>query len=234
LLEVAERKFLKRGVLVAIEGIDGAGKSTQSKNLTDRLNELGYPVTCFHEPTDGEWGKKIRSLAENGRDIVKPMEELQYFYRDRLEDVRDNIKPSLKKKNVVVMDRYYLSSVAYQGARGLDPDYIEKVNRDIAPEPDITIILDIAPEVALHRIMHSRNSKPNYFERKGYLKKVRLIFLEHFNGRPNIRIIDGDDNRSAGQIANEIWSIVEPVLIYVEEKHSSRHDQQRGTEQRGC
>ncbi|WXG43317.1 MAG: dTMP kinase [Promethearchaeati archaeon SRVP18_Atabeyarchaeia-1] len=226
MLEAPGRRLLRRGVLVALEGIDGAGKTTQSKRLRDRLDELGFLSSFFHEPTDGEWGKKIRNLAKKGRDKIKPMEELDFFLRDRIEDVRDNIKPALEKKSVVVMDRYYFSNVAYQGALGLDPDYVERVNRDIAPEADITLILDISPEVALRRIVHSRNSEPNHFERRDYLEKVRRIFLGHFSGRQNVRVINGDDKRSPGEIADEIWSIVDPVLQHLEEKGASQTEHQ--------
>jgi len=216
LLEVVERKRLRRGILIAIEGIDRAGKTTQSIILLDKLSKSGYPVVRFHEPTDGIWGKRIKDLAQNGRHEINAETELAFFYSDRLEDVKDNIEPSLKDKKIVIMDRYYFSSVAYQGARGLAPDYVEKKNEDIAPKPDILIVLDLVPEVALNRIRHKRNAMPNHFERKKYLDRVRQIFLKQFSGRPNVRIIDGDDTRSISVVAREIWEIVEPIMRDVE------------------
>lgn len=217
MLEVTERKRLKHGFLIAIEGIDGAGKTTQSVILEKRLKEEGYPVVRLHEPTDGIWGQKIKELAQNGRQKVSPEDELKYFYLDRLEDVEKNIKPALREKKIVIMDRYYFSSVAYQGARGLDPDLIEKENEKIAPVPEITIILDIEPEVALRRIMHKRNMTPNHFERKKYLERVREIFLKQFSNRPNVVIIDGDDSRSIETVASDIWKIVKPLIDQIEE-----------------
>lgn len=217
LLEVVARKQLRRGVLIAIEGIDGAGKTTQSKILLQKLIEKGYPVVGLHEPTEGTWGKRIKELAKNGRYHIKPETESEYFYRDRQEDVENNIKPSLQKKRIVIMDRYYFSNVAYQSARGLNPDNIERKNIKIAPIPDITIILDLDSEVALRRIRHKRNMNPNYFERKKYLDRVRQFFLKQFSNRPNVRKIDGNDTRSIQTVATEIWKIVEPIIRKVEE-----------------
>lgn len=218
MLEEIELKKLKHGVLIAIEGIDGAGKTTQAKILLDTLTKKGYDVVCFHEPTNGKWGKKIKKLAMNGRHRIKPETELEFFYLDRLEDVKKNIRPALREKKVVIMDRYYFSNVAYQGAKGLDPNLIEEKNKAIAPIPDVTIILDLEPEVALKRIMYKRNEVPNYFERKKYLERVRQIFLKHFGNRPNVKVIDGDDTRPIQVIASDVWKIVEVIIKEAEEK----------------
>jgi len=212
LLETVQRKFLKRGVLIAIEGIDGAGKTTQSKLLLEKFANSGYSAVCLHEPTDGKWGTKIRELAMNGRHKTSPETESDFFYLDRLEDVERNILPSLHEKKIVIMDRYYFSNIAYQGARGLNPNHIERKNVKIAPTPDITIILDIDPEVALKRIRLERKVTPNHFERKKYLGKVRQIFLKQFSARPSVIIIDGNDSRSKSKIASEIWNTIEPML----------------------
>lgn len=217
MLEVIERKRLKHGVLITIEGIDGSGKTTQTKILLDTLTKKGYDVVRFHEPTNGKWGRKIRELATNGRHKVKPEIELEFFCLDRLEDIEKNIHPALQEKKIVIMDRYYFSSVAYQGARGLDPNLIEKQNEAIAPIPDMTIILDLDPEVALRRIKYKRNEAPNYFERKKYLEHVRRIFLERFSNRPYVKIINGNDERSIQKIASDIWNIVEPIIKEAEE-----------------
>lgn len=216
MLEVMGRKRLKKGVLIAIEGIDGAGKTTQSKILQQKLNAKGYPTVGLHEPTEGKWGQRIKELAQNGRHKTKPETELNLFFLDRIEDVAKNIAPSLQKKRIVIMDRYYFSSVAYQGVRGIEPDYIENKNEIVAPVPDITIILDLDAEVALKRIRHKRNVTPNHFERKRYLERVRQLFLKQFSGRPNVRIINGDDTRSIQRVASDIWKIVEPIIKEVE------------------
>jgi dTMP kinase len=210
--EIEAKAILKKGFLITIEGIDGAGKTTQTRMLHHKLCNKGYPAVSFHEPTNGKWGEKIKDLAKNGRHEISKEDEMNLFYQDRLEDVKDNINPSLKKKNVVIMDRYYFSNIAYQGVRGVNPDHIEKENEKIAPKPDILIILDITPEVALKRIREKRNNIPNHFERLEHLQKIREIFLKRFGERDYVKIVNGNDMRSEIAISDEIWRIVEPLL----------------------
>jgi dTMP kinase len=217
LLESVEKKQLLRGFLIAIEGIDGAGKTTQANLLAQELRKNGYPVVSLHEPTNGKWGQRIKDLANNGRHKTSPEDEMDLFYRDRLEDVKNNIGPALDEKKVVVMDRYYFSNVAYQSERGLDPDLIEKKNELMAPIPDVTIIIDIEPEVSLGRILHKRNGTPNHFEKKNRLESVRKEFLRLGN-HTNIYILDGDDNRSIQAVFEDIWKIVETKLSKIESK----------------
>jgi dTMP kinase len=100
--------------------------------------------------------------------------------------VENRILPAMKDGKDMVMDRYYYSTIAYQGARGMDIEEIRKMN-DFAPVPDIAIILDIDPETAVERI--NRRGKGNYFERIDYLRKVRKIFLS-MEDYPEVRIID--------------------------------------------
>ena len=206
------KKVLKRGILIAIEGIDGAGKTTQTSLLANKLKEQGYSVVSLHEPTDGKWGQKIREIAKSGRHTITPEEELDFFYQDRKEDVKCNINPALKEKQIVLMDRYYFSSVAYQGARGLDTEKIEKMNEEIAPKPDILLILDVKPSVSLQRIRRNRDDGPNEFEKIKHLEKSRAIFLDQFSERSYSKIIDGNGRRSADEIARNIWSTVEPTI----------------------
>lgn len=166
----------------------------------------------LHEPTDGKWGRKIAELAKYGRYKIEAKTEFEFFHFDRIEDVKKNIKPSLKKKKIVIMDRYYLSSVAYQGARNLDPKFIEEKSEEIAPRPNVAIILDLPAETALSRIRKKRNSEPNHFERAKYLEKVRSLFLMIYKTRPYVKIIKGDDTSSIDDIASEIWRIIEPIV----------------------
>jgi len=165
-----------RGVLIAFEGIDGAGKTSQAKLLCEALTGDGYKVLYLREPTDGPYGSRIRSLAQEGRDEISPMQEFRLFLDDRRQDVAENIKPALEKGCVVVIDRYFYSSIAYQGALGLDPEFINRENRKIAPCPDLVIYLSIPAEVAPARIEKSRGDSSNLFERLDYLKKVKSLF----------------------------------------------------------
>ena len=114
---------MNRGRLIAFEGIDGSGKSTQLVALEAALRADGRDVVSTREPTDGSWGRRIRAMARSGA-RVEAAEELRWFVEDRREHVASLIRPALAAGRVVLTDRYYLSTVAYQGARGLDPQQL--------------------------------------------------------------------------------------------------------------
>jgi dTMP kinase len=221
---VSKEKCLSKGILVAIEGIDGAGKTTQAKLLVEKLESKGYPVISLHEPTNSVWGQKIRELARSNRDKMSAEEELNLFVQDRIEDVEKNINPALEANKVVVMDRYYFSSIAYQGARGLDLEDIEQRNKKIAPVPDLLIILDVKPSVSLQRIHNNRADGPNEFEKDIHLEKSRKIFNQ-FANREYTRIIDGDGIRSPLNISEDIWCAVETVLLCQKSNNENKNTQ---------
>ena len=127
----------RRGWLIVFEGIDGTGKSTQCKEMEVYLNKIGTPVARFREPTDGIWGQKIRKILTVGRGDVTREEELSWFIEDRREDVKNNIVPALSLNKVVLLDRYYYSTAAYQGALGLAPESILRENEIFAPKSPI-------------------------------------------------------------------------------------------------
>lgn len=167
---------LPQGLFLVFEGLDGAGKTTQVRLLRDHLQQAGYEVVCLKEPTDGPWGQKIRRLAQHGRHAVTPETELAWFLEDRRQDVEHNIRPALRRGQVVVLDRYYFSTMAYQGARGGDPNAIRALNEAFAPLPDLLFILDISPTQGLQRI-HA-NREPDDFERLDYLERVAALFAD--------------------------------------------------------
>src|SRR6266550_1777 len=107
------------GFLLVLEGIDGAGKSTLLHKLAEYCAGRGLAVVVSKEPTDGPWGRKLRESAQSGRLSLE--EELELFLKDRAEHVKGLILPALSEGKVVLLDRYYLSTAAYQGARGADP-----------------------------------------------------------------------------------------------------------------
>ena len=170
---------LHSGLLVALEGIDGAGKSTQARRLRQALAQRGFDVVIFKEPGDSDHGREIRNLLVEGRKI-SPEEEARLFLEDRRIDVRDNIKPALTAGSIVIMDRYYFSSMAYQGALGLDPQEIRAANELFAPRPHLTVILDVASVLGVERIRCGRGSQ-DCFEAADYLTKVRQLFLSFCN-----------------------------------------------------
>jgi dTMP kinase len=178
----------KKGCLVSIEGIDGAGKSTQIRRLGEWLRESGVDALILREPTDGAYGRQIRQHAA-AHEPVSPEEEMRLFMLDRREDVRQNILPALAAGKLVVMDRYYQSNMAYQGARGLDPWKIQAENEQFSPVPDLVIVLDIDPALGLARITNSRKTALDSFEKEDYLRRVREIFLA-IGRQPNGITID--------------------------------------------
>ena len=178
--------ILPRGLLIAIEGIDGAGKTTQAEAVAARLRQVNLEVVVTHEPTRGPWGQRLRASATTGR--LSPEDELHAFLEDRKEHVRDLIGPALAAGKVVIVDRYYFSSAAYQGARGMDPQQILDLNQVFAPVPDLLVLLQVEPRIALQRIRR-RDDRENLFEREEDLQKVHGKFCEMaFNF---LQIIDG-------------------------------------------
>ena len=180
---------MNRGLLIVFEGIDGTGKSTQCGKLAELLDEKEIANISLAEPTRGKWGMKIRQLLTEGRNGVSPEEELAWFINDRKEDVELNINPALKEGKVVLMDRYYFSTAAYQGALGFDPQEIRENNERFAPVPDRVLIFHNSPEKSLERIESSREGK-SAFEKRDYLIDVQNIF-KSFTG-PTIRFVSSD------------------------------------------
>ena len=179
------------GILIAFEGIDGTGKSTQCRMLSELLTKNKILNIVFAEPTKGKWGMKIRKLLSEGRKGISPEEELKLFINDRKEDVEINIQPALNAGKVVLMDRYYFSTAAYQGALGFDPQKIKADNENFAPPPDRVLIFHNSPEKSLERIESAREEK-SAFERSDYLMNVQKIFKSFTGSR--IRFISSDSN----------------------------------------
>jgi dTMP kinase len=160
------------GLLLAMEGIDGAGKTTQVRALEALLREAALPHLATKEPTGGPWGRKIRESARTGR--MSREDELEAFLQDRREHVTQVLQPALEEGKVVLVDRYYFSTVAYQGARGLDPKDLLARNA-FAPEPDLLIVLDLPPELGLRRV-RERGDVADEFEKQDELARARAIF----------------------------------------------------------
>lgn len=166
-------KALPRGVLVAFEGIDGSGKSTQATLLSDWATQHGLDAVRTREPTNGPWGMKVRESKVSGR--LSPEEELQCFLEDRREHVTTLIAPALARGAIVIIDRYYYSTAAYQGARGHDPLALIAKNREFAPKPDVVFLMDFDPKLGVDRI-NARGAQDT-FESLPQLTKSREIFL---------------------------------------------------------
>jgi len=200
---------MRHGLLIVIEGIDGTGKSTQARRLGAWLAGRGCEVLLSREPTDGQWGAKLRASAATGR--LSAADELAYFLNDRREHVATKIAPALAAGQVVILDRYYFSTMAYQGARGFDPAHIRQLNEEFAPVPDLLLILDLDLDTALARI-GARGDTANEFEQRASLERCRAIFLT-LQHEPFARVIDS--NGTLDEVAARIRLAVQAAVPQV-------------------
>ena len=171
-----------KGILIAFEGIDGAGKSTQIRMLASYLEAQGYTVCVTAEPTRGQYGQQIRAAA-NSHHRLSPDDERQLFVLDRREHLETCILPALERGEIVITDRYLYSSVAYQGARydetGADAVALQHdiyvQNREFAPEADILVYMKLDVDTAISRISAGRQTL-DAFETRNNLVKVADAF----------------------------------------------------------
>ena len=206
--EAASPRRLKKGVFLAFEGIDGGGKTRQAFRLKDKLEGLGVETLYVKEPTSGSWGQKVRRIAEKGRAQVSLEEELDWFVRDREEDVRLNIAPALARRAVVIADRYFYSTIAYQSALGLDPEEIRRRNARF-PIPDLVFLLEIPVQISQERITINRNEQANLgYEQIEYLRLVKKAY----DALKDPNLIRLDSTRPPEVVAGDIWSRVTPLL----------------------
>ena len=191
---------MRKGMLICIEGIDASGKTTQAKLLVKNLNERGYEAVYTSEPTKGFFGQILRQKILYGNERVPAVVEALLFALDRLEHVEKEIKPALEKEKIVVSDRYLYSSIAYQGAAGLDPEWIEEINR-WAIKPDLAIYLDVPAEVVIKRLKRKRS----VMETLENQRRVRNVYLRLVK-EGMLLLVDG--NRPIEEIEREILEIV--------------------------
>lgn len=197
-------------MFISLEGIDGAGKTTISRMLQASLQEKGAKVFLTREPTERiEWNEKLRS----GRDTATGISLFFRFTEDRYVH-QSEIKEHLENGEIVLCDRYLLSSFAYQGAILEDafPDrestlkWMEDTSSVITVRPDITFYLDLSPGISMKRL--SRRASLTGFEEEKYLQHVRDLYLDiDFNGKITI-----DGSRGLQQVHDEILEIIEKKL----------------------
>ena len=169
----SQLKTRSRGVFIAVEGIDGSGKTSVSLKLQKFLESLGYRVMYTAEPSRGPIGDIIRERVFKPKVRPNPYLEALLFAADRIQHLEEEILPALQRGWVVVCDRYLYSSLAYQGARGVPSRWIRAINRFAKP-PDITLYIDVPPEVGLSR---KKEITTETFENIDYLRRVRRIYL---------------------------------------------------------
>jgi dTMP kinase len=185
--------------------LTGWGKVRRSARFERPAEGAGKELVCSREPTAGPWGRRLRESATLGR--LAPEEELELFIRDRRQHVEELLAPALDRGAVVLLDRYYLSTAAYQGARGADPEAVLARNEAFAPVPDLVLLLDCDPLVSLERVRR-RGGVVDEFEKLEELQAVRSIFLSL--RRPFIRLVDA--NRPTEVVGAECAEAVRALL----------------------
>jgi dTMP kinase len=164
-----------RGKLITFEGIDGCGKTTQLECAAERMRARGVSVVTTRQPTDGPMGRRIRAMAQSN-ERVAPETELEWFMEDRREHAREVIEPAIARGDTILCDRYFLSSVAYQGARGLDADEILSANEREFRMPDLALIFEISADAAMARVTARGGVAEPAFEDVAFLRRAEKIY----------------------------------------------------------
>jgi dTMP kinase len=166
----------RRGLFLALEGADGTGKSTQCRLLAEWLRSRGREVVTCAEPGGTGLGKVLRELLLAQRHSVGPWSEALLFMASRAQLVAEVIEPALRASQVVVCDRFLLSTVVYQGhAGGLDPRDLWEVGRKTAQiEPDLTLVLDLPVEISLQRRRQRADAAADRFESRPLEYQTRV------------------------------------------------------------
>ena len=205
---------MKKGLFIVLEGIDGAGKTTQAELLYTHLLSLGRKVVRTAEPTALPSGVELRR-ALRGEIKKSECEMATMFVLDRIAhniDEKDGIKALTDSGIDVICDRYYYSTLAYQG-HSTDYEWVKAMNLS-CPEisrPDVCIYLDLTPTQSLERISRGRDSVEIY-ENEETLSAVRAAFMKVFDdigNRDNIKIVNA--YRTPDEISREIFSIVDEI-----------------------
>lgn len=186
-----------KGLFVVLEGIDGTGKTTLSRCLEKQLSTLGYTVYLTAEPTNGVIGSLLRNS-----DIGNSKAEALMFVADRALHTEEMIS-HVNNGEIVICDRYYASTLAYQSAqlddRFVDMEWLKQINDGVITEPDLTFLLDIDPEKASERV--DNRGERSRFERLEYQKRVRENYLK-IAGERNFIVTDA--SFPAEQVCSEV------------------------------
>lgn len=211
-------KQTSAGKLISFEGSEGSGKTTQIARLAAHLQKAGREVVTVREPGGTEIGEQIRNIiVHNSKgDEMCAETELLLFAAARAQLVREVIAPSLLRGAVVLSDRFLDSSTVYQGiARNLAADPVAQINRFAVGDvmPDVTIVIDVPPEVSLARVKQRASDLPDRMERENidFYKKVRDGYLVLAKGMSE-RFIVVDGTKSEDAIEKKIWTEIQSRL----------------------
>lgn len=199
--DTAERLMMKKkGSFICIEGIDASGKTTHTRRLVRNLRQRGFDAIYTTEPSSGQIGEFIRRHVLQRRKRVPSVIEALLFAADRVDHLEARIKPALRQGKIVVSDRYVFSSLAYQGAAGLDLKWIDEINR-LALPPDLAILIDVPSEVVIKRFTR----KKSVMERLETQRRVEKIYRKFVKDG---RLVPIDGNRAKSEVANAISKLV--------------------------
>ncbi len=209
--------------LITFEGGDGSGKTTQMKRLEGHLTSNGKTCLLTHEPGGTELGKWIRKvIVEGGRGEVANEVEIFLYLADRAQHIREVIRPAMEEGKIVLCDRFTDSTLAYQGyGRGFDLELLQRMNQLASGrlQPDLTLLLDCAPDTALSRARRrTKEQSPgggrgDRFESQNleFHERVRGGFLEIARAEPN-RIVVLDTSAPAQEVHEKIKKVVDERL----------------------
>jgi len=210
-------------MFITLEGIEGSGKTTQIEHIFEFLKSKGYECVLTREPGGTKIGKKIRAiLLDPENKDIDPLAELLLYTADRAQHIKELITPSLSAGKTVLCDRYFDATVVYQGfARGLDIALINSLHKLALNDlkPDITLLLDLPPEIGLSRAWKqinngTRTSDETRFEKEklSFHKKVRAGYLELARLEPErFQIIDASKNEN--QVKQQIINALTTKLL---------------------
>lgn len=192
-----------------LEGLDGAGTTTQGALLAARLLEHGVAVDLTKEPTDGVLGKIARAFTD-GVTHLEPETVALTFAADRIEHTVE-IRELLDAGTWVVSDRYVASSLAYQTSQGLPFEWVRTLNSR-AMEPDATIFVDTSVEACVARLAARGEFNTGPFDQAAALEKARALYLQAFaSDVPLGRLVEIDGDASREVVADAIWDALAPL-----------------------
>ncbi|WP_448389530.1 dTMP kinase [Microbacterium aurum] len=192
-------------MFIVLEGLDGAGTTTQTRLLSAHLRQWGFETWTTREPSAGPFGKAARSVIE-GDETLPPAGLALGFAADRIHHMfkPDGIEEMLARGVWVITDRYVLSSLAYQSAQGLDLNWLIEINR-AAPTPDVTVFLDTSVRVCLERIQARGENLEDKFHQRTALLNTRRQYLHALSSGLFVgKLVTADGNGSKADVLQQI------------------------------